>query len=127
MRKLNEQWIETIDGEQRMVKAVKRLDKISWCSGCLFLDESDDDCTRNITPCGNMEFIIKDLGPVNEEGFLAEERTGLFPEISHDTRSGIYEAVVYATLIDPPLCPVLVRVQASSMDRLRDAWNRRNI
>ena len=67
-----------------------------------------------------------EYGPYNEEGFLAEERTGLYPDISHDTRSGIYEAVVYETLTDPPLCPVLVRVQASSMDRLRDAWNRRN-
>jgi hypothetical protein len=68
-----------------------------------------------------------EYGPYNKEGFLAEERTGLFPEISHDTRSGIYEAVVYATLIDPQLCPVLIRVQASSMDRLRDTWNRRNV
>ena len=54
-----------------------------------------------------------------------EERTGQYPDISHDKDNGVYEAYLHATLMNPAMSAVLVRVQASSMDRLRDAWNRR--
>lgn len=61
----------------------------------------------------------------DKEGFFPEERSGQYPDISYDAGMGIYEARLHATLIDPPMAAVLIRVQASTMDKLRDAWNRR--
>lgn len=61
----------------------------------------------------------------DKDGFLPEERSGQYPDISYDAGIGIYEARLHATLINPPMAAVFIRVQASSMDKLRDAWNKR--
>lgn len=68
-RKLNEQWIEELDGKRHMLKAVQ---SDHLCSGCAFscttfcrdplMSERDIDCSKMI--------IIKDLGILNASGFL---------------------------------------------------------
>lgn len=65
-----------------------------------------------------------EYGPYNDEGFLQEQRTGLFPTITYILGDGIHEARVHATLQDPAMSAVLVVVQASSMEKLRAAWNK---
>ena len=68
-RKLNEQWIEVIDGQEHMVKAIEPTD---LCRGCLYNGNGggcwwsgfDDECEMG------SRFIIKDLGILNASGFL---------------------------------------------------------
>jgi hypothetical protein len=79
MRALGEQWIEN----GRMYKKVLKLKKEMSCYGCVYLDDQCDDCTLvyGEQQC-NKNFIIIDLGPVNEEGCLAIPcDKNVFPEI----------------------------------------------
>ena len=73
MRTLGEQWIEN----GRMYKAISG--KFN-CLGCS-LDNGSVMCIhKNIVECGEgQNFIIHDLGPVNEEGCLACPFCGAFP------------------------------------------------
>ena len=81
MRKLGDQWIEIIDGKEHTVKAVEGDE----CHGCMFgsatqeINTSDDGDSEWITyghacdiicPFDTDEFIIKDLGILNEDGCL---------------------------------------------------------
>ena len=65
MRKLNEQWIE--DG--RMFKAVEGQG-CENCWGCHWSDENS--CCDSMVKCpvnaSETGLIVKDLGPVNEDG-----------------------------------------------------------
>lgn len=126
MREIGEQWIEELDGVRRMVKLCEsNYKEIGTCGGCIYhrWDEGDWCDVAPLKACVEFGYIVKDLGPVNEDGFLREERSGQYPDISHDKRNGVYEAYLHATLINPAMSAVLVRVQASSMDRLKEAWN----
>ena len=60
MHKLGEQWIETIDGHEHMVKAVA---PVFDCQGCMYLAEEGCVNSYLIINCGiGKRFIIKDLG-----------------------------------------------------------------
>ena len=139
MRILGEQWIEEVDGVRHMVKVAEPHDDSWWdriaecdggtCAGACALYEK---CKAS----GNMEdfcpvaesspersdyddVYIKDLGPVNEEGCLAEERTGLFPKIS---RLEIDDCVWVAAVHDDF---VTVMAYGNTEQEAIDAWNRR--
>ena len=75
MHKLGEQWIEVIDGKEHMLKAVEGpkivngLMEGNTCHGCCYVDKWDDDCLNPNQACPvGKGVIIKDLGPVNEDG-----------------------------------------------------------
>ena len=71
MRKLDEQWIEEIDGKKHMLKAVNYSE---GCNGCIFLRYDPDEfytCNRSRLGCPVDDgMIIKDLGILNEDGLL---------------------------------------------------------
>ena len=75
MRVIGEQWIEN----GRMYKAVPQESKIiggilygNICHECCHIDKWDDDCLHFDQMCPvEKGLIVKDLGPVNEEGLLA--------------------------------------------------------
>ena len=127
MRNLGEQWIVEIDGVKHMVKAVKQRKEISNiefkihpCRKCLF---QIDDCDCAYPSSGwkcDMEkgLIIKDLGPVNEDGCLAEERTGKFPTISFSCDEWCIE---YNEDYISVACFGVTKQEAI------DAWNRRTM
>ncbi len=122
MKKLGEQWIEVIDGKRHMLKAVERPEEISHisarvhpCFKCFF-QMDDYDCAYPSVCDMQRRVIIKDLGPVNEDGVLAEERTGLFPNISFTCDEWCVECTEdYISVA----CFGVTKQQAI------DAWNRR--
>ena len=121
MKKLGEQWIETIDGEQHMVKAVA-ISSGYVCHGCMFYDANIQDCSKYTIPCDDKKFIIKDLGPVNEEGCLAEERSGKFPKI--ELEQWFYNVYVKS---GPMLNSIYVSSTAPTRQEAIDLWNRRKV
>ena len=88
MKKLGEQWVETIDGEEHMVKCVientfsQVISKSTTRKGKdkLWLEE---------------ELVTLDLGIINEDGLLPCPFSGEYPEIKIDetsmgTRYGVF-------------------------------------
>jgi hypothetical protein len=80
--KLGEQWIEMIDGQEHMVKAVR---PVELCQGCLYNGNGggcwwkgfDDECEMG------SRFIIKDLGILND-GLLPCPFCGSYPSTDVD-------------------------------------------
>lgn len=78
-RKLNEQWVEEIDGKMHMVVEMKSDKEHGGCQRCVFNGGHgtcvypEDDC-----PVQNGHHI-KDLGPVNEDGLLGCPFCGEYP------------------------------------------------
>ena len=78
--KLGEQWIEIIDGQEHMVKAVR---PVELCQGCLYNGNGggcwwkgfDDECEMG------SRFIIKDLGILNKDGCLPCQVCGEYPKL----------------------------------------------
>lgn len=68
MRKLDEQWVEEINGKPHMVKAVKQTNKCSGCVFCTSIWCADHNQSERDFDC--MTMIIKDLGILNEDGCL---------------------------------------------------------
>ena len=91
MRKLGEQWVEEIGGKEHMLKCIGLAD--------------------------DMSIIIKDLGVLNDDGCLAEERTGKFPNISFSCDEWCIE---YNEDYISVACFGVTKQEAI------DAWNRRN-
>ena len=119
MKALNDQWIEEIEGVRHMVKAIP-ITSGYVCHGCMFYDANIQDCSKYTIPCDDKKFIIKDLGPVNEEGCLAEERSGKFPEIEHQS----YGPVRWSCLVMDDFG--YVRTFGDTKQEAIDAWNRRH-
>ena len=124
MHQLGDQWIEIIDGQEHMVKAVKIIGKKNLCLGCVFHTGSHADCcdTEEIQ-CfeeGN-EFIVKDLG-ILRDGLL-QNCWGEYPKlkISADTKTDALFWYRYVTRDD-----VFCMTEAyKSEQEAKDAWNRR--
>ena len=75
---LGDQWIEIIDGQKHMVKAVA---PIELCKGCFFNCNQGGCCWKGFDNCqmGSF-FIIKDLGILNEDGVLPSPWGG-YPKV----------------------------------------------
>lgn len=123
-RKLNEQWVLEINGVKHMVKAVEGI-----CIDCFL--ENGSRCTRSDEcPAGDQgNYIIKDLGILNEDGCLPSPWGG-YPKIIHEvdqdrTESG--EDVHYDNLWCVEIHkPVLICTdEYPTKQEAIDAWNRR--
>gem|GEM_PF-2503083 len=133
MHKLGEQWVEEIDGKEHMLKAVKRIciyDGKSidgyTCHGCSFVDNWDDDCTLDNPPClisqhTAGDFIIKDLGILNEDGCLKSD-FGIYPAIYRHVIMGVNGYMVKACATDPYVGKY---AWGKTKQEAIDAWNRR--
>lgn len=128
MRKLGEQWVEEIDGKKHMLKAVKQTNK---CSGCVF--NTGIWCTDHNQSERDFNFstmIIKDLGILNEDGCLPEERTGKYPTIKdRNEHEGwlllhIWDCIVCEKIGDDDEA-IEIRVSALTRQEAIDRWNRR--
>lgn len=106
--KPNDQWVQ--DG--RMYKAVKGR---CLCFGCSF-DDGSAGCSH-LSECSEGEnYIFKDLGPVDDNGCLAEERTGSFPTVKQDGCVWYVELQTVSTVV---LC-----IGYSRQETI-DKWNHR--
>lgn len=85
-RKLNEQWVEELDGKKHMLKAVECGEH--WCDGCCF-NTGEGNCSWDSPKyCRNgSEYRIKDLGILNEDGLLPCPFCGEYPgkRVGNDT------------------------------------------
>ena len=115
MRQLGEQWVE--DG--RMWKVVPS----GLCDGCAFnmgcLQNGGVRCKNG--HCVTKQGHVKDLGPVNEDGCLAEERTGLFPVVENR----FHNLWAVTVSIDDFVKTVQVTCYGDNKQEAIDAWNRR--
>ena len=118
MRILGEQWIE--DG--RMFKAVEGQG-CENCWGCHWSDANSGCDSMVVCPVNASEtgLIVKDLGALNEDGCLAEERTGLFPVVENH-----FHNLWIVTLITNDF-PKIIQVSCygATKQQAIDAWNRR--
>ena len=121
-RQLNEQWVEEIDGVKHMYKVLPCKDG-NPCLGCDFgyFDMDVEHVRIHICSCkircdDNGKYIIKDLG-VLCDGFLPEERTGLYPEIENLRN----ETFIVSVRTDD----VIVICYGNTLQEAKDAWNRR--
>jgi len=114
---LGDQWIE--DGH--MYKAIVGK---SNCLGCSHNDGSVRCEYKNIIECEEgQNFIIFDLGPVNEDGLLPSIVDGKYPRI---LPPGMYESGVW---IEHAYCTnrgkVTTSVYGLTLQEAKDLWNRR--
>ena len=122
MRKLGEQWIEIIDGQEHMVKAV---DCVDGCQGCFFHGTImyESDCkSETINGChGGRDFIIKDLGILNEDGCLTN-CWGEYPRIEElvdvHTREHWFRCITRNNVY-------CATESYKTKQQAKDAWNRR--
>ena len=121
MRKLGEQWVEYIYGKNHMVKNVFNGSGNKVCFHCTFSDidwrSPSHVICRYGKPCPIKEGYIKDLGIVNDEGCLPEERTGLYPTIRPFENSKWCVAVRDIK--------ITVLAYGDTRQEAIDAWNRR--
>ena len=121
MRQLVEQWVEN----GRMYKAVLP----SLCDVCAF--KIGEDKERGIIckhgKCVTTQGSVHDLGPVNEDGCLAEERTGLFPEIANKFDLFAMDRVWVAEFqyADSTGMIIQIQIRENTKKECIDAWNRR--
>jgi hypothetical protein len=130
VRQSGEQWVEVIDEKKHMVKEVKSDNEHVVCPRCMFSDGHgtcvypEDDC-----PVRNGHYI-KDLGILNEDGCLPEERTGKYPTIKDRNE---YEGWRLFHIWDCIVCEKIgnddeaieIRVSALTRQEAIDRWNRR--
>jgi hypothetical protein len=124
-RKLNEQWIEELDGKRHMLKAVP---PIHLCSGCVFSNKalcSDPLMSERDIDCSKM--IVKDLGILNDDGLLPCPFCGEYPLVEnayegvsgHNTPDGFWRISCFGKNHEMAFFSGKTRQQAI------DAWNRR--
>ena len=129
MKKLNEQWIEVIDGQEHMMKAVKSFDGKS-CNTCIYFGDMRCEYKQkhNVSSCPTggsriepNDIIVKDLGILNEEGCLPDERTGLYPRIE-EAKDNV-QVFKWSCIVSSD--NVYIRAHGSTKQKAIDAWNRR--
>ena len=129
MRKLNEQWIEVIDGQEHMMKAVKSFDGKS-CNTCIYFGDMRCEYKQkhNVSSCPTggsrielNDIIVKDLGILNKSGCLPEERTGLYPTMEKE--EFFNGATFYILYIKKD--GIFVQVKGKTIQKARNKWNRR--
>ncbi len=140
MHKLGEQWVEEIDGQEHMLKVVEQAKTVNAdvCGGCYFGVCGDICHDGALHVCGygegkcpldNVDWVVKDLGILNEDGCLPSPWGG-YPKIIHEvnqTRIENGEDVHYGNLWCVEIHePVLVCTdEYPTKQEAIDAWNRR--
>ena len=118
--KLGDQWVEIIDGQEHMLKAVEKVSEKSYdCTGCIFNGHNgaclyhSQDC-----PLGEVEHgYIKDLG-ILKDGRLPCPFCGEYPEVIRDELFG------WESFCDGVGHYAVCRYFKTSKQAI-DAWNRR--
>ena len=126
MKNLGDQWVETIDGVEHMVKAVESVRDLPEmeCGGCCF--DVRDKCLR-VDSCPGINLIVKDLG-ILRDGLLPCPFCGLYPTIHEYRFKNMHEDYLYYSIWHT--CSDAQRV-AHTRNNYRtkqeciDAWNRR--
>ena len=116
MRACGEQWVEN----GRMYKAVEGQG-CENCWGCHWSDANSGCDSMVVCPVNASEtgLIVKDLGPVNDNGCLAEERTGKFPTLSHENDGS---CIIFVNDEDSM---TQVMVIGDNEQQAKERWNRR--
>lgn len=121
---LGDQWIEIIDGQKHMVKAVA---PIELCKGCFFNCNQGGCCWKGFDNCqmGSF-FIIKDLGVINEDGCLPSPWGG-YPKVIRVGKPNFvtYFNVSYVQKSEKGKGSLQVQVTGKTKQEAIDAWNRR--
>ena len=119
MRKLGEQWIEVIDGQEHMLKAVEQSGAIGdECRGCMYNDSYGNCIVFPNGPCVGEQIIIKDLG-ILKDGCLSCPFCGEYPEVIRDELFG------WESFCDGVGHYAVCRYFKTSKQAI-DAWNRRS-
>lgn len=118
-RKLNEQWIEVIDGKKHMLKAVPSVD-IGSCTACDFEGQESKCAGFPNSVCGSNSnsFIIKDLGILNEDGCLpAPWDETKYPKIT----------VLFGNVYNIEVMEGFwfMQVRGDTLEKAVERWNRR--
>jgi len=128
MKHLGDQWIEIIDGQEHVVKAVEKVSEKSYdCTGCIF-NGHDGTCMYHSQDCplGEVEHgYIKDLG-ILRDGLLPCPFCGEYPRIG--TFGDGFEPIMFYVTHDNKKCPVWAGMRTKSFESEQqaiDAWNRR--
>ena len=132
MIKLGDQWVEVIDGKMHMLKAVERPEEISHisarvhpCFKCFFqMDDYDCSYPRATWKCDLAKnIIIKDLGVLNDDGFLPCPFCGE-PSSGIASIRSIALVGILANFICKK-CEAQITFCADTVEHCLDAWNRR--
>ena len=100
---MSRQIVINLDGKPHIYQEAVRFNTEIW------IDKKD----------GTIEkMCCRDLGPVNEDGCLAEERTGKFPIIAELKEEGVWIVRLHAG-------NVTITVTGATRQQAIDAWNRR--
>jgi len=122
MRQLGEQWVEVIDGQEHMVKAVEKVSEKSYdCTGCIF-NGHNGTCLYHSQDCplGEVEHgYIKDLG-ILKDGRLPCPFCGEYPIVKrHESHFEDEGVKFYIQHVHYPALLYDTKQEAI------DAWNRR--
>ena len=112
---LGEQWVEVIDGEKHMYKAIKGDN----CKGCAFgccNDEEFECCVFGCRVLGNHDLVVKDLG-ILRDGLLPCPFCGEYPDIIEDENE--YH-------ISCNECAIPATWWPKTKQQAINVWNRRN-
>lgn len=121
-RKLGEQWVEQgfHDNKMHIYKAIELIGKP--CQGCCNLGLGGECFWESPKYCRNgCDYIIKDLGILNEEGCLPSD-FGVYPEVYEHTLMGIDGYMVKAYTSEPHIGKY---AWGNTKQEAIDAWNRR--
>jgi hypothetical protein len=121
MHKLGDQWIETIDGKEHMLKAVKPVD---LCQGCSFNCNQGGCCWAGFDDCRmGSKFIIRDLG-ILHAGLLPCPFCGEYPKVSSYGFRGEPKEYGIFHLCKDSYSKIETQHYATTQQAI-DAWNRR--
>jgi hypothetical protein len=136
-RELNEQWIGTSreDNKLHMFKAVEPHNHEDYiCSGCDMACSSYHDEPMAFCNAGDeildycqfgSHFRIKDLGIVDERGYLPEERTGMYPDIIYLGGNEFLESS-WVAQVDDEVDDIHVTVYGDTEEEVKFKWNKRS-